>query len=168
MIRQAEFEGDLEAVVTLWRAYLDWANDELERRVGFRLSTDDFIADDLATIDKYAPPDGRLLLAFESGRPVGVGCLKRIRPDAAEIKRMYVMPDQRGRGTGRALLDALLDAARGEGYSDIVLDSAGFMEAAHRMYAAAGFVGTAPHPESEIPDDLKRHWVFMALRLERA
>ena len=165
MIRQVDFDADIDSVVLLWRAYLDWANDELDERFGFRLSTDDSIAEDLASLDKFAPPAGRLLLAVDGDDAVGVGCLKRIRDDTAEIKRMYVEPEQRGNGVGRSLLDALLVAGRHEGYSRVLLDSVGFMHDAHRLYRSAGFVDAPPHPESEIPETLQQHWVFMELEL---
>jgi hypothetical protein len=46
---------------------------------------------DLAAIDKFAPPDGRLLLACVddlADRAVGIACLQRIGPETAEVKRM--------------------------------------------------------------------------------
>ena len=78
---------------------------------------------------------------------------------------MYVRPDFRGTGLGRALLDALLAEARQVGYATIRLDSAGFMKTAHALYRAAGFEEIEPYPESEIPPDFQKHWVFMQKRL---
>ena len=51
---------------------------------------------DLATIGKFQPPDGYLLLTFEDNVAVGTACMRRIGPDTAEIKRMYVQPSHRG------------------------------------------------------------------------
>jgi predicted GNAT family acetyltransferase len=63
-------------------------------------------------LGQFAPPAGRLLLVVEAEAVLGCGCLRPIAPGIAEIKRMYLRPEVRGRGLGRQLLDALLSAAR--------------------------------------------------------
>lgn len=165
IVRQADLRLDLETVARLWLEYLSWGNSGLEARYGFRLPVEHAVEYDLATVEKFAPPDGRLLLASEGGPAVAVGCLRRIGSDTAEIKRMYVEPARRGRGIGAALLDELLTAARVAGYERVRLDSPDFMSEAHRLYRSRGFREIQPYPESEIPDEYKSHWVFMELRL---
>ena len=79
-----------------------------------------------------------------------------IRPGVAEIKRMYLKPDARGRNIGRMMIDGLLDAARDLGCYEARLDSGWFMTDAHRLYRAAGFTECEPYPESEIsPDSIR-------------
>jgi GNAT superfamily N-acetyltransferase len=160
-IREADLHRDLDAVGRLWLDYLTWGNDGLESRYGFRLPVQEAVDHDLATIDKFQPPDGRLLLAFEDELAVGIACMRRIGADIAEIKRMYVQPSHRRAGVGRALLDQLIAAARTAGYERIRLDSPDFMTAAHGLYRSEEFVEIGPYPESEIPDEYKPHWVFM-------
>ena len=59
---------------------------------------------ELATLPgDYAPPGGRLLLAYHHEEPVGCVALRRIDATTGEIKRLYVRPEQRGRRTGRRL-----------------------------------------------------------------
>ena len=99
-IREADIPRDLDAVGRLWFEYLTWGNDELESRYGFRLPVQETVEGDLATVAKFRPPDGRLLLAFEDGAAVGTACMRRIGPETAEIKRMYVQPTHRGAGLG--------------------------------------------------------------------
>lgn len=164
-LRDAKLPRDLESVGRLWLDYLTWGNDELESRYGFRLPVQDAVEHDLATIAKFQPPDGRLLLAFEDDAAVGTACMRRIGPDTAEIKRMYVQPSHRRAGVGRAMLNELVAAARTAGYQRIRLDSPDFMRAAHRLYRSTGFQEIASYPESEIPDEYKSHWVFMERRL---
>jgi GNAT superfamily N-acetyltransferase len=164
-IRQADLATDADVVARLWLEYLMWGNDGLEERYGFRLPVGGAVEHDLATAAKFEPPDGRLLLAFSDGAAVGVGCLKRIGPETAEIKRMYVDPLRRREGIGRALLDELLSAARHAGYQSVRLDSPDFMTAAHALYRSRGFADIDAYPESEIPDAHKPHWIFMELRL---
>jgi GNAT superfamily N-acetyltransferase len=145
----------------VWLEYLTWGNDGLESRYGFRLPVREAVEHDLATTAKFQPPDGRLLLAFERDVAVGTACMRRIGPNTAEIKPMYVKPSHRGAGLGRALLDQLITAARRAGYERVRLDSPDFMAAAHGLYRASGFVDIGPYPESEIPDAYKPHWVFI-------
>ena len=71
----------------------------------------------------FAPPAGAFLVGFHDGQPVCAGGIKRIAPDAAEIKRMYVVPAARRRGLARTLLRALEDAARERGYAWVRLDT---------------------------------------------
>ena len=57
----------------------------------------------------------------------------------AEFRMLAVDPAAQGRGVGRALLDAVVDRARRDGYAALVLCSATWMTTAHRLYARAGF-----------------------------
>jgi GNAT superfamily N-acetyltransferase len=164
-IRDADVPGDLPTVRRLWLEYLTWGNDGLESRFGFRLPVEGAVEEDVATIAKFQPPEGRLLVAFEHGEPVGTSCMRRISAGICEIKRMWVDPRHRGSGIGRAMLDRLIEVARLAGYARVRLDSPRFMTAAHNLYRSCGFASIAPYPESEIPDEYKSHWVFMEKRL---
>ena len=167
-IQDAVLPRDRPLVESLWLEYLTWGNDGLQARYGFRLPVDEAVQHDLATVDKFAPPDGRLLLAFANGSAVATGCMKRIGAWTVEIKRMFVKPSHRQAGLGRAVLDRLLGAAREAGYSRVRQDSPDFMTAAHGLYRSSGFVEIGPYPQSEIPDEYKPHWVFMELQLTAA
>ena len=92
-----------------------------------------------ATPADFAPPDGTFLLGFHDDEPVCAGAIKRIAPDAAEIKRMYVVPAARRRGVARALLRALEDAARERGYAFVRLDTGPLQRGAMDLYASEGY-----------------------------
>lgn len=160
-LRDVDLRRDLQDVERLWLDYLTWGNDNLEAQLGFRLPVRETVDNDLATIDKFQAPAGHMVLAFADGTAIGIGCLRRIRPDIAEIKRMYVDPAQRRGGIGRAILDALIAAARNAGYRRVRLESPSFLTAAHSLYRSSRFVDIGPYPESEIPDQYRSHWVFM-------
>jgi GNAT superfamily N-acetyltransferase len=164
-IRQAKLRVNIDDVRRLWLDYLSWGNDEMETRHGFRLPVEEAVQRDMATIEKFEPPEGRLLLAFVDDTAVGTAAMRRIRPDTAEIKRMWVSPSERRRGLGRGMLDRLLESATEAGYERIVLDSPDFMTEAHHLYWSRGFTDTEPYAESEIPPELHSHWVFMERRL---
>lgn len=161
-LRNAEFPRDREAVERLWLDYLTWGNEEMQARHGVHPhSPREAVAQDLAAVGKFQPPDGCLVLAFTNGQACGIGCLRRIGPDVCEVKRMYVEPSARGVGAGRAILAHLLATAGQSGYARIRLDSPDFMTAAHALYRSFGFVDIEPYAESEIPDSFKRYLVFM-------
>jgi len=154
-------DTDLAIVRELFWEYLQWANTRVDEEFAVDFDIATMLKHDLSTLEKFAPPSGRLLLAANGGEVVGLGCLKQLHPGVGEIKRMYLRPDARGTGLGRALLESLLVNAKQAGYTHIRLDSAGFMKAAHSLYRSAGFREIDPYPESEIPPAFQKHWVFM-------
>jgi len=160
-VRDADVPREFEVIRGLWLDYLSWGNDELEARHGFRLPVREAVEHDLSNIAKFQPPSGRILLAIVDDVPVGIVCMQRIGPTTAEVKRMYVHPENRRNRLGRALLERLIEIARADGYESIRLDSPDFMTAAHALYRSSGFVDIEPYAESEIPDEHKEHWVFM-------
>lgn len=164
-IRPAELPAEADAVAGLWLDYLSWGNDGLERRYGFRLPVEGAVQADLESTPKFQPPDGRLLLAFDAGAAIGIACMRRIDPVTAEIKRMWVNPENRGQGIAREMLEQLIDAARRIGYRRVRLDSPDFMTPAHKLYRSCGFAEIDAYPESEIPDPYRQHWTFMELTL---
>ncbi|HEV2061624.1 MAG TPA: GNAT family N-acetyltransferase [Solirubrobacteraceae bacterium] len=90
--------------------------------------------------EQFSPPRGAFLVGFdEDGRPVCGGGLKPLGPDVVEIKRMYVVPEARGRGVARRLLAALEDAARELGYATARLDTGPKQPHAERLYREAGY-----------------------------
>jgi GNAT superfamily N-acetyltransferase len=92
-----------------------------------------------ATQADFSPPHGRFLVLYDGDRPVACGGLKRSTPDVAEIKRMYVAPEARGRGFSRRLLAALEGAARELGYRKVRLDTGAYQPLAQGLYERAGY-----------------------------
>jgi GNAT superfamily N-acetyltransferase len=95
--------------------------------------------------DEVAPGRGGFFVAREEA-PLGCGALRRIG-EACELKRMFVRPEARGRGVGRAILDALIDEARALGASSVVLETGTRQLHALALYRRAGFVEIAPFGE---------------------
>ena len=90
--------------------------------------------------EEVAPGRGGFFVAYEDDTPVGCGAVRRIEAGVAEIKRMYVAPARRGRGVGRALLDALVAEARRLGVTRLVLETGPKQPEAIALYERAGFV----------------------------
>jgi GNAT superfamily N-acetyltransferase len=92
---------------------------------------------------ELGPPSGVFLVGYRDGVPVCSGGVKRLDDRHCEIKRMYVAPEARGRGLGRALLRALEDAARRLGYAVARLDTGPRQPGAQRMYESDGYAAIA-------------------------
>ena len=148
---------DLRRLLT---AYLEEGSISL-KEAGLEEDVPAVVADDLAHPERFRPPAGRMLLVVDDGAVLGCGALRTIGPGVAEIKRMYLSPETRGRGFGRMLLDALVAEARGQGCHEVRLDTGWFMTDAQRLYRAAGFTECEPYAESEIPADFDARWKYM-------
>jgi putative acetyltransferase len=79
------------------------------------------------------------LVGSLSGWPVACGAYRPMSPDVAEIKRMYVEPDFRGRGLGRLILQELETRARRDGYLLARLETGTSQPEAIRLYERAGY-----------------------------
>jgi GNAT superfamily N-acetyltransferase len=97
-----------------------------------------------ATPEEFEPPYGAFLIAYLDGEAVGCGGFKRLDVRTAEIKRMFVAADARGRGLGRRILEQLESGARAAGYDTIRLDTGDRLPVAIELYRSAGY--------HEIPD----------------
>jgi len=82
---------------------------------------------------------GTFLVARDGGRAVGCGAIRVLDPMSAEVKRMYVEPELRGKGVGRAVMMALEAAARRLGVQRLVLETGVHQDAAIALYERAGF-----------------------------
>jgi GNAT superfamily N-acetyltransferase len=88
---------------------------------------------------ELAPPHGTFVVGFEGGVAVCCGGLKRLPDGACEIKKMFVVPEARGRGVARALLVELERRARELGYEIARLDTGWRQPHAQRMYERTGY-----------------------------
>ncbi len=101
---------------------------------------------------------GAFFIAYLHHEPVGCGAVRRIEPDVAEIKRMYVVPRVRGRGVGGRILNALEAEARRLGVRRLVLETGPRQPEAIALYARSGFTEiplfgdylNSPHPELSV------------------
>jgi GNAT superfamily N-acetyltransferase len=140
---QPDNAAEWEQVRELFREY--WAS------FGFSPCFQDFGAEVAGLPGAYAPPGGALVLALIDGQAAGCAALRRFDASRAEAKRLYVRPQFRGQGVGRALLDWVIAEARGMGYRELVGDTIPQMAVALAMYDRAGFERTGPYAETPTP-----------------
>lgn len=120
------------------------------------------LAEELASFPKkYIAPEGGLLAALDDyGKVIGCVAYHRHNDARCEMKRLYVLPEYRKHGVGRALVEAIIDVARDDGYEEMVLDSLPEMETAQTLYRHFGFVDTEPYYPNPMPGV-----VYMAKKL---
>lgn len=94
--------------------------------------------------DEVRPGRGAFVIAYEEDTPVGCGAVRLIEPAVAEIKRMYVRSDVRGRGIARRMLEVLENEARLLGVTKLLLETGGRQPEAIALYSKTGYVPTEP------------------------
>jgi putative acetyltransferase len=134
---------------------------EYQTSIGVDLCFQNFEKEIAGLPGDYAPPQGRLYLAFDGGQPAGCVGVRRIEKGVCELKRLYVRPLYRGRGIGRRLALEAVAAGRETGYARIRLDTLPSMHDALKLYDSLGFQPIAPYRENPVPGA-----VFLELELK--
>lgn len=101
----------------------------------------------------YEPPRGAFFVVRHAGRVVGSAGVERLDDATAELHRLYLDAHLRGRGTGRALVEQVLDWCRQNAITHLVLWSDTRFDQAHRLYLRMGFAQTS---ERTLPEDLNQ------------
>ena len=96
-------------------------------------------AGSMTTPEEMVPPEGIFLVGYEDERPIAIGGLRRLQEGICEIKRMYVVPDARSRGVGRALLTALEETARQLGYERARVDAGLHQKRSRALFEKTGY-----------------------------
>ena len=122
---------------------------EYEKSLGFSLCFQNFDKELAGLPGDYAPPEGRLMLVECDGQMAGCVALHKLDQAICEMKRLYLRPQFRGRGMGRALAERIIAEARQIGYQRIRLDTVEpVMKYAVAMYRKLGFKEIAPYCEN--------------------
>lgn len=151
--RQAESGAEIAQAREL---FLEYA-----QSLGFSLCFQNFDKELADLPGDYAPPDGRLLLAEFEGQVAGCVALHKLEDGICEMKRLYLRPQFRGKGLGRAIADRIIAEAREIGYQRMRLDTVEpVMKDAVAMYRRIGFREIAPYCKNPIAGAL-----YMELQL---
>ena len=146
-IIEARTDGQLAQVKKLFLEYAE--------SLGFSLCFQSFDEELASLPGMYAPPEGRLLIAYLDGEAVGCAALHKLEDGICEMKRLYVRPSARGLGIGKKLSEQIVSEARLIGCRRMRLDTiATQMPAAVALYRAQGFREIEPYRENPIPGAL--------------
>lgn len=163
----AELPKHTNALCELNVAYIRWVCDEGEKM--WQITAQDALG---MPIERYVelalpkvvvnqPQRAVFYLILDGQQAVGMGGLRCLDEQTAEIKRVYVVPTKRGSGLGERILTRLLADAKVFKYNRVRLDTAPFMKSAHRIYESHGFVDIGPYQGVEVPESMHPVWRFM-------
>ena len=161
-VRMAQTPTDIDIARALCREWLDWhwrafPPDGPTDGNPMDPVTFETVISDLPHI--HARPAGAILLAEVDGRPAGCVMYHAMEPGVAEIKRLFVNENGRGRGLGRLLLEQMFAAMMTDGYQTVRFSSARFLTDARRLYESVGFHDIA-QPEG-FPESFRDFVYFM-------
>lgn len=88
---------------------------------------------------KYIPPYGKVLVAVADEKVVGCVAYHRYNNKRCEMKRLYVMPAYRGLRIGQKLVEEIMEIAKQDGYTEMVLDTIEPLYCAISLYKKCGF-----------------------------
>ena len=128
----------MEETRSLFREYEAW--------LGMSLCFQSFEEEVAGLPGKYAPPGGRLYIAYVDGEPAGCIALREIAPGVCEMKRLFLRESARGLGLGVRLIEQVIADAREIGYAKMRLDTyPPKMGKAVSLYEAHGFYEIPPY-----------------------
>ena len=119
------------------------------------------LMDNLA--QEHARPSGIILLAHMDGQAVGCGMTHAIDAQTSEMKRVFVSDAARSKGVAAQLCTALMDQARKDGFSNMVLDTSKMLAGAQSLYTKLGFKSCGPY--QPIPQDILPALLFYEIAL---
>jgi GrpB-like predicted nucleotidyltransferase (UPF0157 family)/GNAT superfamily N-acetyltransferase len=129
---------DDPAVLRLYADFIREADDPLQIEVDVEAEIAAGPPTDLTA------PDGVLFLVRVDGEPAGLGGVRHLDTEVAEVKSMYVVPARRGRGVGHRIIAELERVARERGCRATRLDTSEYLTPAVALYRSAGY--------AEVPD----------------
>ena len=92
---------------------------------------------------EFRAPDGAWVVSYLDARPLGCGGVKAVDDETAEIRRVFLQKEARGRGIGRQLLQELEEHARRLGYRRVRLNTGDRQPEALGLFRSAGYVEIA-------------------------
>lgn len=109
----------------------------------------------------FKPGREQCWVADSSGKMLGGVFLCEEDERTARLRLLYVEPEARGLGVGRALVRQCTDFAREAGYTRIVLWTHAVLDSARRIYAAEGYRVTSTEVQEDFgKQEVSEHWLL--------
>ena len=96
-----------------------------------------------------------VILAYDNNTPIGCAAFKKYNNECAEVKRVFLKQEYRGRSISKKLMAQLENVAKEKGYRYLILESGAPLVAAMSLYKKIGYV-TIPNygPYADMPDSI--------------
>jgi len=159
-VRQAETPGDFEAASRLIAAMAAWDAQETQARgMPSEGLLEMYYSQTVPQLQaKFSHARAGLFLAWAGAAPAGCAGFSYSCEGAAEIHKVFVHPDFRGRGAARSLMMRLLAAMKEADFSEARLETVEFMTEAISLYRSFGFAPCPPF--RDVLDELKAVNIF--------
>jgi len=138
--------GDIDTVKALFQAYTQMLNIDLSFQK-YKEELEGLPA-------KNALPGGSFYIAWCGGVPAGCIAMRPLDNERCEMKRLYVKPQFRGHGLGKALARQVIEDAKALKHKKMLLDTLASFENAIALYKALGFYAIEPYYHNPIADTL--------------
>ena len=144
-IELVQVQGDEQVAVAreLFREYAG--------AIGVDLEYQGFAAELASLHAPYVPPHGALIVAQVDCATAACVALRCLDEATGEMKRLFVRPAYRSLGLGQCLIEAVVKAARGAGYTALRLDTLPSMAGAQALYRKLGFVEIPAYNTTHLP-----------------
>jgi len=105
----------------------------------------------------YFQNDGLFLAVLDDDRLIGSGAIRKLDPEIAELKRMWLLESHHGKGIGYQVIKRLFEFARTKGYSRVRLQTGSEQARAYAFYKRLGFyeIPTYNDKSGEISMEIK-------------
>ncbi|WP_028042194.1 GNAT family N-acetyltransferase [Candidatus Stoquefichus massiliensis] len=122
--------------------------EELQRDLSFQN-----LNDELEHLDqKYTQKNGRILVAIVERQVVGCVAYHCHNEKRCEMKRLYVLPTYRKQKIGLRLIENIIQAAKEDGYTEMVLDTILPLHSAIGIYKKLGFIEIPAYYDNPMND----------------
>jgi GNAT superfamily N-acetyltransferase len=112
-------------------------------------------------------PSEPLFVVFDYGEIAGMGQLHRHNETLVTAKRIFVRESYRGKGLGRALVEATLDGAAADGFETLHLNAAPYHDRARDLYRTLGFEPVPTPGWTSVSPAYRDDWYFFELSLDQ-
>jgi GNAT superfamily N-acetyltransferase len=80
-----------------------------------------------------------VILLYENGQPIACASFKEYEPGVAEVKRVFLRKEYRGKGISKELMGRLEERAKQRGYKKLILETGRPLKEAYSLYQKLGF-----------------------------
>ncbi len=124
-------------------------DEDLELRVGKIIKRDKYAQYNLIDTINEA------IVVYRGNNPIGSGSIRSYDENTVELKRVYVIPNEQGKGIGTELVSKLIEWAKELGYKKMILETGELLAESCHVYSKLGFLRIPNYGAyADIPESL--------------